>query len=391
MKRLSFDIPLFIVTLLLIGVGITMVYSSSAVLSESRFGDGFYYFKRMLFFTLLGCGALFLALRVSFEKWRAWTYPILFLSVVLMVFVVFSHMGVRVSGASRWLGVGSFRFQPSEFAKYGLILFMAYSISKKQERMAHFATGIVPHLLVGGLLVSLVLMQKDLGAAVMMAGCIGAMMYVGGARGIHLLALFLLTLPIVYHLVLSESYRLKRILTFLNPWNDRYGSGFQVIQSYLAFSEGGLFGKGLGAGQQKLFYLPEAHTDFIFAVIGEELGFIGVACVIGLFAFFCYRGFRIALRTEDLFGRYLAFGITTLIGLQTVCNMGVVMGLLPTKGLVLPFVSYGGSSLVATLFAVGVLLNVSTHKGGPGLRWNGGASVSRNRTGGGLRTAPARV
>ena len=391
MKRFAFDIPLFVVTLLLVGVGIIMVYSSSAIFAESKFGDSFYFFKKMLLFSTLGFGALFLALRIPFEKWIAWTYPILFFALFLMTFVVFSHLGVSAGGAPRWLGVGPIRFQPSEFAKFGLVLFMAYSVAKKRERMAHFGVGVVPHLILGSLLIGIVLLQRDLGSAVMMAGIIGIMMYVGGARGIHLLSLFLATLPLIYHLVLSEGYRLKRILTFLDPWRDRYGSGFQVIQSYLAFSEGGLFGKGLGAGQQKLFYLPEAHTDFIFAVIGEELGLIGVLFVMGLFVFFCYRGFRIALRTEDVFGRSLAFGITTLIGLQAVCNMGVVMGLLPTKGLVLPFVSYGGSSLVATLFAVGVLLNVSMRKGGPGLRWNRGTSVSRNRPGGGLRAVPARV
>jgi cell division protein FtsW len=239
---------------------------------------------------------------------------------------------------------------------------LAYSLEKKSSKIKSFGVGFLPHILFMSVVALCILIQKDFGAAATIAAITWLMMFVAGVRIPYLLGMFAAALPIAIMLIAGSEYRRRRILAFLNPWNDQYGSGFQMIQSYVAFNEGGWFGKGLGQGQQKLFYLPEAHTDFIFSVIGEEMGLIGILLVISLFGFFCYRGLIIALRAPDLFGRYLALGCTLLIALEAVLNMGVVMGLFPTKGLALPFISYGGSSLLISLIAVGILLNISTYR-----------------------------
>jgi len=396
-KRVRLDYPLMICVALLVGLGLTMVYSASAVLAMEKYHDSYYFIKRMLIFALLGFGALSFGLHFPFERWRKMVYPLLIVGTVLMLAVKFSPLGLSVGGARRWLSLGGlFRFQPSELMKFATILFLAYSLEKKPfEKIRKFTVGVVPHLMVGGVVLGMVLLQRDLGTATIIALLVAAMLFSSGARLFHLACLAFASLPALYLLVAHESYRLRRIFAFMNPWEDRLGSGFQIIQSYLAFSEGGLLGKGLGAGQQKLFYLPEAHTDFIFSVLGEELGLLGVIVTIGFFAFFCFRGFRIASMAPSLFGRYFAQGITLLIGMQAILNMAVVMGLLPTKGLVLPFVSYGGSSLLLNLLAVGVLLNISTYQklymapvGGPNnenfarVRGNRGAPLPGNGPGG---------
>lgn len=363
-RRVHLDYPLLIVTILLVGLGLTMVYSATAVIGMEKYNDSYYFIRRSLIFTVMGIGALSFSLHFSYYHWRKLVYPILGVTCLMMLLVIFSPMGVTVGGARRWLDLGVLRVQPSELCKFALVLFMAYSLHKKSfDRLQRFSVGIVPHLIITFLITGLILAQKDLGTSMVCALLVGSLLFLSGVRISHLLSVTIAALPLLVWMIIQEGYRLQRILSFLNPWEDRYGSGFQMIQSYLAFNEGGFLGKGLGAGQQKLFYLPEAHTDFIFSVLGEELGLVGVVATILLFAFFCYRGFRIAVRTNTLFGRHLAMGLTLMVGLQAMLNMGIVMGLLPTKGLVLPFVSYGGSSLLVTLFAVGVLLNISTYQG----------------------------
>lgn len=361
-RRRGIDYPLFITVILLAALGLIMVFSATAVLAQEKFGSSLYFFKKMVLHTSIGFLLLFFLSKVPYFRWRLLVYPILGISLLLMLVTLFSNWGTSVGGARRWLEIAGFRFQPSEFVKIAIILFMAYSLEKKQDKMTLFSVGVLPHLMIGGLLIGFVLLGRDLGTAFVMGVSVVLMLYLGGARVGHLLLLTLATLPFIYHLVSEEGYRWKRILTFLNPWEDRFGAGFQIIQSFLAFNEGGLVGKGLGAGQQKLFYLPEAHTDFIFSVLGEELGVMGVLVTIGLFLFFIFRGTRIAVKAPDLFGRYLALGVVVLIGLQSLFNMGVVLGLLPTKGLVLPFVGYGGSALISTLMGVGILLNISTYQ-----------------------------
>ncbi|MDP2599737.1 MAG: putative lipid II flippase FtsW [Deltaproteobacteria bacterium] len=361
-RRTRFDYPLLVGVIALTCLGLIMVFSSSAVLAQERFGDGLYFLKKMMIYAVLGFGLLYGMMRVPYYHWRKWVYPFLFLSLLAALLTVFSGLGVKISGAKRWLALGPVTFQPSELAKLSVILFMAYSIEKKNEKMERFGVGILPNLVIPGILIFFVLMGKDLGTSFVMVLLILTMLFLGGAKPKHLAFLSLGAVPIFYHLITQEGYRMRRILSFLNPWNDRYGSGFQVIQSFLAFNEGGFLGKGLGAGQQKLFYLPEAHTDFIFSVLGEELGLVGVMATTAAFLFICYRGLKIASKAPDLFGRYLVLGVVVLVGTQSILNMGVVMGLLPTKGLVLPFVSYGGSSLLTLLAAMGIVLNVSTYQ-----------------------------
>jgi len=287
-------------------------------------------------------------------------YPILIVSVLLLVAVLIPGIGYRAGGAVRWLKFQSFSFQPSEFAKLGLIIFLAYFLTKKDEKIRSFSFGFLPTVLLSGLVVILVAREPDLGAALFLSAMVFLLLFVSGARVIYMAGALLLTIPVVYTLLMNVGYRYKRLMSFVRPWDDPTGTSFQIIQSFLSFGSGGLFGLGLGEGRQKLFFLPAPHTDFIFSVIGEELGLIGAMVVVLLFFVFTVRGIQIALSFDDRFGAYLALGITLMISLQAVINMAVVLGLLPTKGLTLPFISYGGTSLITNLVGVGILLHLST-------------------------------
>lgn len=359
----SFDLWLLFVTLLLVLVGIVMVFSSSAVLAQQNYRDTYYFLKKQIFFLVLGLALLFMTKRVSYRLYWKWVYPLFFLSTTLLLMTLLFGHGGRSGDVHRWLSIFSFSVQPSEFAKLAVVIFLAYGLAKKGDAIKNFTTGFFPIVFLAGIVVLLILAQKDLGGAFIAASLILLMLFVSGARLLYLAGIILSALPVLYFAIFSVDFRRERIMTFLDPWSNPLGSGFQIIQSFVAFKSGGLTGVGLGEGKQKLFYLPEAHTDFIFSVLGEELGLLGVLGVIALFTFFVFRGLLIALKTRDLFGMYLAFGITCLIGIEAFFNMGVVMGLLPTKGLTLPFISYGGSSLVTNLVAVGILLNISTDTG----------------------------
>jgi cell division protein FtsW len=250
--------------------------------------------------------------------------------------------------------------QPAEFAKLALIIYISYSLAKKGDRVQEFSIGYLPHLLVSALFIGLVVMQPDLGTAITFAALVFLLLFVGGVRSRYLFATGIAVIPLLGLAIAQTSYRLERLLAFLNPWRDPSDSSFQLLHSLLALGSGGPLGVGLGSGQQKLFYLPEAHTDFILAVIGEETGLVGVSLVLLLYGLMVYKGIKIALRAPNRYGTYLAFGLTMVIGLQALINGAVVMGLLPTKGLPLPFISYGGSSLLTNLAAIGILLNISS-------------------------------
>jgi cell division protein FtsW len=286
-------------------------------------------------------------------------YPLLAVSFALLILLFVPGVTEKIGGASRWIRLPWFSFQPSELAKFSLAVFMAYSMAKKRTEMDSFSRGFIPNLLVAGAFLILIVLEPDLGTAVILGFWVMILLFVGGVRLLHLFSLLLLAAPVVFWLVSHADYRLKRWWAFLNPWEDPQGIGFQIIHSFLAFGSGGIFGVGLGNSKQKLFYLPEPHTDFIFSITAEELGLLGVLFVIVLFGILIARGIKVALEADDLYKTYLAFGLTTMIGLQVLVNMGVVMGLLPTKGLTLPLISYGGSSLVINLLSVGVLLNIS--------------------------------
>ncbi len=361
----AFDGLLLAAVLALVAVGAVMVYSASAIpASQSRrLGmDEFYYLKRQLVAAGVGGALLAGALKLGHRRIAALAYPLLGAAVVLLLLVPL--VGKAAGGAQRWIALGPLQFQPSEAAKIALVLYLARSLARKQDKIRMFSIGLLPHLLVTGALVALCLAQSDLGTGVILFLVLFAMLFAAGARVSYLLAAAVVAAPIAWHLVKSTPYRYMRVVAFLDPERYRSGPGFQLWESLLGTANGGFLGQGLGQGKGKLFYLPAAHTDFIAAVIAEEAGLLGVLLLVGLLAIVVWRGVRAALNASDAFGCYAALGITTLVGAQALVNLAVVFGLLPTKGLTLPFVSYGGSSLMTLLAGTGVLLSVSGDRGG---------------------------
>ena len=357
------DLWLLIATAGLVGLGIVMVFNASYFYAQDRYGDPFVFFRKQLF--ALGCGATLLLVisHVRLEWFERLAYPLFLCALVALALVLIPGIGSMRGGARRWIGIGPFSFQPSEFAKIAVVLYLARSISRKRERMQQFAFGVLPHLIVVGLCAVLIARQPDFGTAAILVLVLLLMLFGGGARPAHLLGLTLSVLPVVALAVAYAPYRMRRIMAFLDPWSYSKDIAFQLVQSLIAFGSGGLTGVGLGQSQQKMFFLPEAHTDFLFALIGEELGVCGALLVLALFAIVGMRGFRVAFRHPDPFASLLAFGTTLVILLQAVVNVGVVVGLLPTKGLALPFLSYGGSALIAALVQVGILSALSRMTG----------------------------
>ena len=347
----------------LVAFGLLMIYSASAVVASQKYGDSLYFFRRQFLWSVVGWVGLWTASRIDPEVWRKVSLPLLGISFILLVLTLVPGIGVEINGARRWIRMGSFSFQPSELAKLAVITYLATYLIRKEDRVKVFWHGLFPPLVVVGVLVVLILVEPDLGTAAVIAGATVGMLFLGGARILHLAMLGLVLIPILTGLVLAAGYRKQRILAFLDPWGDPMGSGFQVIQSFLSFGHGGFLGVGLGEGRQKLFFLPEAHTDFIYAVIGEELGLLGGGLVVFLFLFFLWRCLRILQRHAGSFEGNLAMGIGVLIGIQAVTNLGVVTGLLPTKGIPLPFMSFGGTSLLINLVMVGILLGISRRPG----------------------------
>lgn len=358
----GYDYMILIPVILLVGFGLVMVYSASSHLADHRLGDSYFYLKRQAIFSVLGIAIMVLAKRIPYTLYLKLVYPLLFVSFGLLVLLLVPGLGHEVGGASRWFQWAGFSFQPSELAKFSLAVYMAYSMSKKGSDMTLFSKGLLPHLLVVGAFMFLIVLQPDLGTAVIIGCWLLLLLFVGGVKFFQLLSFLILSAPVVLWLVWRADYRIKRWWAFLNPWDDPTGVGFQILHSFFAFGSGGIFGEGLGNSKQKLFYLPESHTDFVLSIAAEELGFIGVSIVIILFTVIILRGIMVALNAPDLYSSYLALGLVCLFGIQVLVNMGVVMGLLPTKGLTLPFISYGGSSLLVNLLASGVLLNISSRR-----------------------------
>jgi cell division protein FtsW len=351
------DPLLFTVVLSLTAIGLVMVYSSSAIFAQQRFGDSRFFLVRDLIWTLMGLVAMAVTMRIDYSIYRRLAYPLLGMTTMLLVTVLV--IGARVNGAKRWFHLGGLSFQPAELAKVALIIYLAHSLSKKAEKVRLFTIGFLPHLLVCGVFMVLLLKQPDLGTAAIMGGVTLLLLFVAGTNISYLFLAALAAMPILYHAVVGTPWRLRRMLAFLDPWQFRDTYGYQTTASLIAVGSGGLSGQGLGDGRQKLFFLPEAHTDYILAIIGEELGLLGIGLVLLLFSLLILAGCRVAHRARDTFGCYLASGITAMFGLQATINIGVVLGALPTKGLTLPLVSFGGSTLVIDLLAVGILLNIS--------------------------------
>jgi cell division protein FtsW len=345
----------------LVGIGILMVYSSSSIVSIHKFGDSFHYVRNHLLTVIISLGGMLFFSRINYLRYRnsfVVTLIIIF-SLVLLCLVFIPSLGVSAGGARRWIRVWPSTFQPSEFAKIALTLFLALYISRNASRMDTIIYGIIIPFGVMGIFQAILLLQPDFGSAMNLAIITITLLFLGGVKGTHLLGAFVPFIPVIVMLIIKTPYRLARLLAFLDPGADPLGKGYQLIQSFIAFGNGGLLGLGPGGSMQKLHFLPESHTDFIFSIIGEEFGFVGAFVVILLFIWFIFKGINIATSKQDFFGYYLALGLTVMIGVQALINFCVTTGLLPTKGLPLPFVSYGGSALVINMAAVGILINIS--------------------------------
>ncbi len=366
-----YDVFLAVLVFTLLLFGTVMILSTSAVFAELHYSDSFFFFKNRLLHLTIGSLALIAGAAIDYHRWEKLILGLMVLMLVLLVGVLIPEIGHEVKGGRRWLRLLGFSFQPAELLKIVLIFYVASYLQRKQEVMTSFFRGLTPNFIVLGIYLFLVLLQPDFGTVVLISLTVLLMVYIGGARSLHIFGSLLACSVIAGFLIVSQTYRIRRLLAFLNPWEDPLDSGFQIIQSFIALGSGGWFGRGFWDGRQKLFFLPDAHTDFIFAILGEELGFFGVCLLVLLFALFIWRGYMIAWNAQDAFGKYLAFGITTSISLQIILNLFVVTGMLPTKGLPLPFISAGGTSLVTTLFMTGILLNVSSSTGQKNVSVNG--------------------
>jgi len=360
-RKLKSDRILFTATLLLVCTSIVMVYSASAVLALERYQQPYLFVIRQLMWTVLGLAALWVAMRVDYRAYRndAFVWTLLAVVAVTLVAVLFS---APVNGTRRWFGIGGLGIQPSELAKLACVFFTALILERRMHRIDEWSYSLLPIGIVVGVMVALILLQPDFGTAMSLVLIVGGMVLAAGLHYRYLVGALVATLPVLYIVLVSAPYRRRRLMAFWDPWADPLGDGFQIIQSMIAVGTGGIFGRGLMGGVQKLFYLPEPHTDFIYAVIGEELGLIGASATLLCFCLIAWRGLRVAARAQDMFGAFVALGITTMVVVQAFVNMSVVLGLMPTKGIPLPLVSAGGSSLVISLVGMGVLLNISQHE-----------------------------
>jgi cell division protein FtsW len=344
--------------ILLCGIGIIMVYSASSSISLQNHDSLFFYMKKQALFFGISLCVMFVAASFPYQLYKSIAYVILFIALALLVAVLIPALNIKAGGAHRWLNLGGFTFQPAEFAKLALILFMSYSLSKKQTLIKTYAVGFFPHVVIFFIFAGLIIIQPDFGTVVVLGMITWGMMFISGVKLWHLLTPAPLLVPLIYFFIVKVPYRLERIMSFSNPWDDPYNTGYQITHSLKAFGSGGILGKGIGLGMQKMHYLPEPHTDFIFSIIGEELGLLGVITVLSLYLILIVKGMNIARSSKTLFGMLTAAGLTLYIGIQVIINTGVALGLLPTKGLTLPFISYGGTSLIVNMAAMGILMNI---------------------------------
>ncbi|HQJ15760.1 MAG TPA: putative lipid II flippase FtsW [Candidatus Omnitrophota bacterium] len=351
-------VNIFMTSMMLICIGIVMIYSASGIYALNQYRDGFFFLKRHLLFIFIGLLATFSVMAFDYRKLKKYARPALWVAFLLLVLVLVPHIGREVSGARRWFRIKFVSFQPSSYACIALIVYVADFIDRKGNFIRTIRWGLLPVMSVLALMSGLILIEPDLGTTLAIGAVVFVMLYVSGVRLAYLGSIILSSIPALYFLIFSIPYRRMRILAFLNPWADPKGSGFQIIQSQVALGSGGIFGVGLGHSQQKLFYLPAAHTDFIFSIIGEELGLIGTLGVIILFIVFIKQGLMIVKHAPDKFGYFLALGLVLLVSLKAMVNIGVSCGILPTKGLPLPFISYGGSSFIFDMMSVGLLMNI---------------------------------
>ena len=360
-KTSQFDHILLFVVVALMGVGLVMVYSASSVTSLAQMSDGLYYFKRQLLWVAVGLVAMLLTSGIPYSKLEKISVPLLGVAIVLLVIVLIPGVARDIGGAKRWIRFGSLGFQPSEFAKLSFVLYMAHSIAARQKVINSFLSGMLPDLFVTALVFFLIYKEPNLSTATLIGGTYFAMYFLGNGSLVNLGTIAGCGIILVSTLIFQAGYRARRFWAFINPWENASSSGYHIIQSLVAIGSGGLWGLGLGQSRQKFFILPERHTDFIFAITCEELGLIGGVAVLILFFILVWRGFYIASRAPNMFGFLVASGITSVIGLQVIINIGVVLSLMPTTGVTLPFISYGGSSIIFLAIGVGILLNISRY------------------------------
>ena len=352
------------VTMALVIFGIVMVYSASSQLAARRYHNSFYFAQKQMAFAFFGFLVMIAFRFIPYQKFQKWAFYLMVGIFISLILVLIPGIGSRMGGASRWFRLGGISFQPAEFSKLILVIFLAWSMSRHRDQMQDLIKGFIFYWGVAGIFIVLILLEPDLGMAITLVLITGIMLFVGGVRITHLIVSILPMIPMAYVLVWRVPYRRMRVLSYLDPWKDPLGSGFHLKHSFLAFGSGGFAGRGLTGSQQKLFYLPEPHTDFIFSIVGEEFGFVGVFIIAALYLVLIIKCLQLAVKVKDLFGMYLVVGITVMIGFQSMINMLVVMGLLPTKGLTLPFLSYGGSSLLLNMICIGILMNITAQNQG---------------------------
>lgn len=358
----SFDWWLFALMLLILGIGLIMVLSASGIVAEQANGDKYYFFKRQLLYAAAGCAALWFAALMPRNWLYRLQYPALFIALLLLL-ITLSPLAPTINGAKRWIRLGPVSIQPMEFVKIALALYLAWFMSSKQNLVRTFSKGVIPPFAVTGLFCFLLLLQPDFGSAVVVAGILFFMCVAGGTRFLYIFLALALACAGAMALAIAEPYRLRRLLAFLDPFQDAHNTGYQLVQSLLAIGSGGFFGVGIGASRQKMFYLPEAHNDFIMAVLAEETGFFGVTMVMALFGLLFWRCYKIIMAQKELRDRFTAFAMTIILLMGAVLNLAVVMGVAPPKGVPMPLMSYGGSNLVASMLCIGLLLNFSRTTG----------------------------
>ncbi len=363
LEKKSPDYCLFAVVIILLSIGTCMIFSSSFIMADKWYGDSYYFLKKQIIYAIIALIVLLFSMNIDYHFYKKVSTPLLIISIILLSAVFIPGVGRSAGGAVRWVKFGILSFQPSEIAKFALILYMSESMTRKgMNDLKTFAKGILPSLIVIGVIFVLILKEPDFSTALIILGISFVMLFIGGTKIIQLFTLMAAAIPMGALILLREEYRKVRLLAFLDPWKDPLDSGFHVIQSLVALGSGGITGVGLAESRQKYFYLPDQHTDFIFSIIGEELGFIGTVFIVVLFALLLWRGYRIAVQSTDNFACLLATGITFVIVFQSMINIGVVTKMLPTTGITLPFISFGGTSLIINMLCIGILLNISRFK-----------------------------
>ena len=353
------DFLIIFVVITLLTIGLVMILSASSIRSYNLYGDSYHLFKHQLVWAIIGIIAMFIFMNIDYHFYKRFAKIILLLTLAALILVLIPGVGHIAGGSRRWIGFGPIGVQPSVLAKLGIVIYLSQFLSQKKEKLKSFVKGVIPPVIIFGLIFGLILLEPDLGTGVTIAGTFMVMLFASGIKISHIAALVGSGFPLLIYFILSEDYRRERLFAFLDPWSDPLDTGYHIIQSLIALGSGGIFGVGLGNSRQKFLYLPEPGTDFIFAVLGEEFGLIGTIVIILLYFVLAWRGLKIAVSVPEMFGSLLAIGLTSMIVLQAIINIGVVTSSMPVTGITLPFISYGGTSLVIMLSGIGILLNIS--------------------------------